>query len=123
MSNSHKNNMFINLISDHPTNVGKAIRFGRKFLEAGWEVTLSVNIDAIQVLNPEAELGPCPVAGKPLLELLQLFLAEGGRTLVGKECLKLAGLQENDLPEGLEIAAFPVVEELMSIPDLKIITW
>lgn len=123
MTESHVNNMFINLISDRPTNVGKAIRFGRKFLAAGWKVTLSLNIDAVQVLNPEVDLGPCPVAGQPLPAMLQLYVAEGGRVLVGRECLKLAGLERLDLPEGLEIAAFPVVEELMSIPDIKIITW
>ena len=123
MPNSQQNNMFINLISDRPANVAKALRFGRNFLAAGWQVTLSLNIDGVQVVNPAAGLGPCPLTGKPLVGLLQTFLAEGGRGLIGKECLKLAGLDTQALPGGMEIAAFPLIKDLMATPDLKIITW
>ena len=41
--------IFINLISDRPANVAKALRFGRKFLAAGWSVSLYANLDAVQV--------------------------------------------------------------------------
>ena len=115
--------MFINLISGQPANIAKALRFGRKFLEARWQVTLSINIDAVIMLDPSGDLEPCPVSGQPLPEILKAFQAEGGRILVGNECLKLAGLSSETLPAGIEIAAFPLMQELMSIPDLKIITW
>ena len=123
MANSQKNNMLINLISDRPANVAKALRVGRVFLDGGWEVTLSLNVDGVQVVNKAAELGPCPVTGKPLLQLLEAFLGEGGRGLVGKECMTLAGLEPEALLPGLEIAAFPLMEELLATPEIKILTW
>nr|MEE4269137.1 hypothetical protein [Candidatus Krumholzibacteria bacterium] len=115
--------MFINLISAAAANQAKALRFGRKFLAAGWRVHLSINMDAVNLLAPGAELAMCPVSGKPLPTLLEAFHTEGGRVLVGKECMGLAGINPDDLPAGYEVAAFPVTEEIMAIPDLKIITW
>jgi predicted peroxiredoxin len=115
--------MFINLISAAAANQAKALRFGRKFLAAGWQVYLSINIDAVNMVAPGAELITCPVTGKPLTELLAAFHAEGGRVLVGKECMGVVGIKPEDLPAGFEVAGFPGTEEIMSIPDLKIITW
>jgi predicted peroxiredoxin len=123
MPNSQRNNLLINLISDRPANIAKALRFGRKFLAAGWKVTLLVNIDGVQLVNPAADLAPCPVTGEPLPKLLAAYQAEGGDVLVGKECLKLARMQVDQLPPGAEVASFPRTEALMATPDLKIITW
>ena len=123
MSNSHDNNMFINLISDRPANIAKALRFGRKFQGAGWKVFLSVNIDAVTLVKPGTDLGPCPVTGNSLVQMLADFHSEGGRVLVGKECLGQAGISPDQLPEGYEVAALPMTMEIMSLPDLKIITW
>lgn len=123
MAKPQQNNLLINLISDRPANIAKALRFGRKFLAAGWQVTLSINIEAVVLVNPEAELGPCPVSGKPLTQLLSAFMAEGGEAKVGKECLGLTGMKEDDLATGLSIATFPDTEKLMATPGLKIITW
>ena len=123
MSNSQQNNLLINLISDRSANIAKALRFGRKFLEAGWNVHLSINMDAVVLVAPSCDLAPCPVTGEPLAEQLQGFIAEGGHALVGKECMKLQGLNPDDLGEGLRVASFPETERLMGTPGLKIITW
>ena len=123
MSNTQQNNLLINLISDRPANIAKALRFGRKFLAAGWKVTLLANIDGVQLVNPAADLAPCPVTGNPLPGMLAAYQAEGGELLVGKECMGLAGIDEEQLPAGAEVAAFPRTEALMATPDLKIITW
>lgn len=123
MANTQQNNMLINLISERPANIAKALRYGRKFLEAGWQVTLLVNIDGVQLVNPRGDLAPCPVTGKPLPRMLAAFMDEGGRTLVGKECMTLAGIAPEELPRGAVVASFPVTEQLMSIPGLKIMTW
>jgi len=113
----------INLISSNGFNVGKAIRIGRRFLTAEWKVVLSMNIEAVKLLDPEVGQQLCPVTDKPLIALVKAFQVDGGRVLVGKECLSLAGLGEDSLMPGMEIAKFPVMEEILSRPETKTMTW
>ena len=117
------NNLLINLISREAANAGKALRMGRKFLAAGWEVTLFLNVDGIALVDPGLAEERCPVAGKPLSVLLDGFLAEGGKGLAGAECLKLAGVDKDRLPAGVGIAEFSLVEELLSRPGIRTMTW
>jgi len=121
--NNKSKTLLINLISQENSNVGKALRIGRKFLGAGWQVVLSVNIDAVKLLDPDVGQQLCPVAGKPLISLLKVFQDEGGRVLMGKECLALAGLSEADLLPGMEVAKFPVMEEILGRPGTRTMTW
>gem|GEM_PF-3271513 len=123
MSNSHEKHMFINLISAQAAHQAKALRFGRKFLAAGWSVTLSINLDGVGLLNPQAAPVDCPVSGKPLPVLLKGFLAEGGRALAGAECMKLAGIGQDQLPAGVTLATFEVLEGLVGQDGTRIISY
>jgi predicted peroxiredoxin len=120
---SETNKLMINLTSSRSAAIAKALRFGRKFLAAGWQVHLVINVDAVQLINPDAGLEPCPVTGKPLTAILSGFISDGGKGLVGAECLKLSGLDGSDLAEGLEVATFPKIEALMLQPDIKILSY
>lgn len=123
MGNTQKNNMFINLVSGRPASVAKALRFGLNFLKAGWDVALLLNIDGVQVINPVMEIGLCPVTGQPLPEMLEDFRDQGGRVLAGKECLDQARIKPEGVPDWIEIATFPLLEELMSRPGIRTMTW
>jgi len=120
---AQSNTMLINLISCEGTNVGKALRIGRKLLAADWQVVLSMNVDAVKLLDPAVGAKLCPVAGKPLAELLKAFQAHGGQILVGAECLTLVGLDESSLLPGMQLAKFPVMEEILSRPETRTMTW
>ena len=122
MSNPDKT-LLINLISCEGTNVGKALRIGRKFLAAEWQVVLSFNVDAVKLLTPEVGGKLCPVASKPLTDLLKGFQADGGQVLVGTECLALVGLDESNLLPGMELAKFPAMEEILGRPGTRTMTW
>ena len=122
MSSTSKT-LLINLISNESTNAGKALRLGRKFLAAEWQVVLSLNIDAVKLLHPDASGLICQVAGKTMIQLLKGFQAEGGRVLVGAECLGLNGMDEEHLLEGMEIAEFPIIAEILSRPEVRTMTW
>ncbi len=123
MNSKSEKSLLINLISSGPINVGKALRMGRKFMASGWEVTLFLNVDGVGVLDSKFGDKLCPVAGKPLSVLLEGFLADGGNGMVGAECLKLFSLDKEQLPKGMGIAEFPMVEELLSCPEIRIMTW
>ncbi len=115
--------LLINLISCNGFNVGKAIRIGRRFLAADWRVVLSMNIEAVKLLDPAVGKELCPVAGKPLMSLVKAFQVDGGRVLVGTECLSLAGMGEDQLLPGMELAKFPVMEEILGQPGTRTMTW
>ncbi len=113
----------INLISSNGSNVGKALRLGRKFLGAGWQVVLSINIEAVKILDPSVGQEHCPVAGKPLLEMVKAFQNEGGQVLVGTECLALAEMGQDVLLPGMKMATFPLMEEILDRPEVRTMTW
>jgi len=115
--------LLINLISCEGTNVGKALRIGRKFLGAEWQVVLSINVDAVKLLDPAVGEKLCPVAGKPLTDLVKAFQADGGRVLVGTECLALADLDQSSLMPDMELAKFPMLAEILSRPGTRTMTW
>ena len=54
MTRKSEKNLLINLISNQPSNIGKALRMGRKFLAAGWGVTLFLNVDGVGLLDPKS---------------------------------------------------------------------
>ncbi len=115
--------LMINLTTDRSAPIAKALRFGRRFLAGGWQVHLLLNVDGVRLVDPTTDLYPCPVTGKPLEEMLTSFLAEGGKGLVGAECMKLVGISAESLEDGLEVASFPKIEELMSLPNIKILSY
>ena len=123
MSDNAPGQLLINLTSSAGNPAGKALRMGRKFLGTGWQVTLLVNVDAVHLVDPDAQLESCPVTGKPIPALLKGFIAEGGRVLVGKECLKVIGRQDMPLPDGCGIATFELLDELLRRPDIRTLTW
>lgn len=123
MNSNDERTLLINLISSHAANIGKALRMGRKFRAAGWDVVLFMNVDGVALLDPLLGQETCPVAMRPLASLLLDFLAEGGRGLAGAECMKLVGLGDECRPAGVEIAEFPLIEELLARPGIRIMTW
>ncbi len=115
--------LMINLATDRSAPIAKALRFGRKFLAGGWDVHLLLNVDGVRLVDPSADLYPCPVTGNSLEDMLTVFLKDGGKGLVGAECMKLIGLKEEDLQDGLESASFSKIEALMLQPNIKILSY
>jgi predicted peroxiredoxin len=121
--NEEPKTLLINLISSEGSNAGKALRIGQKFLAVDWQVVLSLNIEAVKLLDSSIGEQLCPVAGKPLMRLLEAFQSEGGQVLVGTECLALAGMDPDCLLPGMELAKFPVMEKILSRPGIRTMTW
>ena len=65
MTTPDSRHLFINLASGDGARAGKALRQGRMFLEAGWDVTLKLTVDAVVLVDPASESSTCPVSGKP----------------------------------------------------------
>jgi predicted peroxiredoxin len=115
--------LFINLASAEASYQGKALRMGRKMLGAGWPVTISLNVGAVSLVDPGQAAAEDPVAGKPLQAILAAFVADGGRVLVGAECMAAAGLPTDALPAGIGVADIPTVSALLADPGVRTLSW
>jgi len=96
--------LFVNLASDSPARVGKAVRIATRFAKAGWDATLLLNVEAVAYARRLDASPACPVTGKPLHELLAGFLSVG-TVLVGADCLEAAGIARDDLVPGFELTS------------------
>lgn len=123
MTGSNRPSLYINLASGALPRQGKGLRMGRKFLDAGWPVTLSLNVDAVSLVDPARTDEIDPVSGRPLQKILAAFAADGGRVIVGAECMKAAGLSPGNLPAGMEVATLEKVAELLADPDVRTLSW
>ncbi len=123
MEDQIRPSLYINLASGALAFQGKGLRMGRKFLAAGWPVTLSLNVDAVALVDPARAADLDPVSGQPLQKILATFVQEGGRVLVGAECMKAQGLDPQDLPEGMRTAAVETVAGLLADPGVRTLSW
>lgn len=123
MEDPKRPSLYINLASASLRHQGKGLRMGRKFLGAGWPVTLSLNVDAVALVDPARADDLDPVSGRPLQKILAVFAAEGGRVLVGAECLKAAGLSPANLPDGMQVADLETVSALLADPGVRTLGW
>ena len=123
MPDVQSHHLVLNLISAKEANIAKALRFGRKFLAAGWPVTLSISLESVCLLDPQVKLGPCPVTAKPLINLLDAFISEGGAVLVGAECLKLAGLGAEHMRAGMVPAEISLWRSTLEKPGTMVFTY
>jgi len=93
--------ILVNLASDQPARVAKAVRLASKLARSGWQATILLNVDAVSYARRRTESPACPVTGKPLHVLLEDF-RELGTVLVGGDCLEAAGIDRADLVPGFE---------------------
>ncbi len=93
--------LFVNLASDEPGRVAKAVRLASKLAGQGWQATILLNLDAVAYARQRTESPPCPVTGKPVHALLAGF-REVGTVLVGRDCLRAAGIDPGEVVPGFE---------------------
>lgn len=123
MSSPADAQLLINLLTPKGASAGKALRLGRKFVGLGWRVTLLIQADGVRLLDPAADLEPCPVTGRSPAAALPEFLAAGGRGLVGKDCLQAHGLENLALPGGLDHATVEGIAEILASPDVRTLSF
>lgn len=123
MSAPTQPSLFINLASAEASLQGKALRMGRKMLGAGWPVTISLNVGAVSLVDPTQAAVADPVSGKPLQSILVALVSEGGRVLVGAECMTAVGLPTDTLPEGMAVADIPTITTLLADPGVRTLSW
>lgn len=114
--------LFINLTTEAAPRASKALRMARKFLTAGWDVTMLVAIDGVRLADANGPAADCPVTGKPLRAMLAAVAAEA-TVLIGKDCLGEAGLADATLVPGCRVSDMEILQERLKLPETRTLSY
>jgi len=81
-------------------------------LRNGKDVSVLLDVNGVNIATKNIT-GPL----KPVGEMLQIFLNEGGRVIVCDHCWSMAGLTNEDLLPGVEIDVHPDMPKMQKIID------
>lgn len=96
--------LFVNLTSDEMNRAAMAINFSTRVRkEKKIPVTIFLNVDGVRLASKKLAAHR-HASGKTLSELLNGFIAAGGRVIVCPMCMKhVGGMGPDDLIDGVEV--------------------
>ena len=102
--------LVINLTSDvyedaHPSLM--AINFATKAVENGMDVTIFMNVHGVKLASSEAS--QVAFNSENLHAKLGVFVEKGGTVLACPMCMKIHGVDENSLAEGIQVSGAGVM--------------
>lgn len=99
-----KESLFVNLTSSANIKAPMALMFALKGLERGLDMTILLNVEGVQLAVEGFEAPHNARDGKSVQEMLQAFIAKGGKVLVCPMCLSALGYDEKQLIKGVEMS-------------------
>jgi len=115
--------LFVNLTSDDIHRAGMAISFAQSVLQNGHKATIFLNINGVRIATNNIPQHINGITDKSLQEMLQEFIAQGGTVIACPSCLKLAGVGEDELMEGVIIGSPQVTQPLLFADDVRVMSW
>lgn len=115
--------LFVNLTSNDPWRAGMAINFAQNSLNKDHEVVIYLNIQGVNLASAKI---PQPINshnGQNLQEMLKDFISQGGRVIICPSCMKLAGVTQEDLIEGVEMSSPDVIETTLYRDQVRVMSW
>ena len=97
--------LIINLTSDatadpHPSLM--AINFATKAVESGLDVTIFMNVHGVKLASKDA--AGIAFNNQNLHEMLAVFIEKGGKVLACPMCMKIHGIDADNLTAGIEVS-------------------
>lgn len=107
--------LLINLTTaqDSPDRTVVAFVIANAGVAAGQEVTIFLNVEAVRLATPGYADAITSPGFKPLKELMETFVANGGRIWVCPPCFNARGLDSNNIIAGASFAGGPAVVALL----------
>lgn len=101
--------MFVNLTSNEMNRAAMAISFSTRILtQKKMPVTIFLNVDGVRLVNKNIP-GSTHVNGKTLQEMLEAFMAAGGKVIACPMCMKnVGGMTQKDLLDGVVVGGSDV---------------
>jgi copper(I)-binding protein/predicted peroxiredoxin len=102
-----KNGLFVNLTSDELNRAAMAISFAtRTRQDMDKPVTIFLNVEGVRLAHKDAPQEPYGMDGKTIHDMLQAFMAAGGKVLVCPMCMMnvAGGMTADDLIPGAMVS-------------------
>jgi len=101
--------MFVNLTSNEMNRAAMAISFSTRILtQKKMPVSIFLNVDGVRLVNKNIP-GSTHVNGKTLQEMLEAFMAAGGKVIACPMCMKnVGGMTQKDLMDGVVVGGSDV---------------
>jgi predicted peroxiredoxin len=95
--------LFLNLTSDETWRSGMALNTAKRNLEAGYQVTVFLNVEAVRIAVREEKYrhDTYPMTGLTSLQTLQQIIDMGARVIVCPGCLERSGFKPHELISGV----------------------
>jgi len=94
--------MVIQLSNDDEMKAGKALRFAMQSLSFAEETVIMLSAQGVRVADKSTNGFKIPGKSSNSLDVIREFIAEGGRVIVGADCMKILGVGAGDLIAGSE---------------------
>ncbi|MCA6079123.1 DsrE family protein [Fulvivirga sedimenti] len=98
--------LIINLTSDvtaSPQSSLMALHFAEKALENGLKVTIFMNVMGVKLASKDA--ASIEFNGENLHGIIKSIIAKGGNVVACPMCMKIQGISENDLADGINVSS------------------
>jgi predicted peroxiredoxin len=97
--------IFYNVTTDDTWTAGMALSQANVAASRGHPVTVFLNVRAVHLADREAVLGTFGPSGKTPAELIAALVAKEQTVLVCGTCMKVGGMVQDDLLEGVVMAS------------------
>lgn len=101
---SGKENIVVNVTSSENIKGPMAVMFAYKGLERGLHMTILLNSQGVQLAIKNFQTPTNVRDGKSTQELLEKFIAKGGKVFVCPMCLDAMGYDKSQLIKGVEVS-------------------
>jgi len=101
---AEQGSLFINLTSNEINRAAMAVNFGHRVMQKKkLPTTIFLNVDGVRLVNKHIPQHQ-HANGKTIHQMLQAFMADGGKVIACPMCMKhVGGMAKNDLIDGVLI--------------------
>jgi predicted peroxiredoxin len=115
--------LFVNLTTSQTAIAGHAVHFASNMLERGHPVAFFLNHQAVAYATnaaPEEAFGD---SGQTVAEMLAGLMERGAKVIVCRLCIKMQGIDPQNLVEGAMLGNPELVSEYLFDPSYQVISW
>ena len=122
---ANKPGLFINLATDDTWAAAKAIYFAHeKVLGNGYgPVTIWLNVRGVTLADRTVPPHTHGVTGTSIHAMLQSFIADGGTVIACRACASSAGIDEDDLIDGVVMGRSELTLPALFDGDVRTLSW
>ncbi len=115
--------VFYNLTSDDAWTAGMALAQARTAAERGHDVTVFLNVRAVRLADRDAAQASFAPTGQTAAEMLAGLAGAGHTVLVCGVCMKVGGMDAEDLIEGATVATPDLTFGAMTAPETVVLSY